>query len=57
MQMAYQLAGLLALGHLGVELILGVARDHGPLRGCHSSPSLLPIPAPRWDQKLASDAD
>ena len=55
--MAYQLAGLLALGHLGVELILGVARDHGPLRGCHSSPSLLPIPAPRWDQKLASDAD
>jgi len=31
---AYQLAGLLGLVHLGLELLLGVARDH---LGRHSS--------------------
>lgn len=43
----YQLAGLLGLGHLGVELGLGVARDHDSLLGRHFS--LLPL---RWDRTL-----
>lgn len=43
----YQLAGLLGLGHVGVEVGLGVAGDHDSLLlGRHSS--LLP----RWDRKL-----
>lgn len=43
----YQLAGLLGLGHVGVEVGLGVAGEHDSLLlGRHSS--LLP----RWDREL-----
>lgn len=45
-RMTYQLAGLLGLGHVGVEVGLGVAGDHDSLLGRHSS--LLP----RWDREL-----
>lgn len=38
---AYQLAGLLAIGHVGVELLLGVARDHGSLLGGHSPSAVM----------------
>jgi hypothetical protein len=46
-RMTYQLAGLLGLGHVGVEVGLGVAGDHDSLLGRHSSLLL-----PRWDRKL-----
>lgn len=37
----YQLALLLGLGHAGVELVLGVARDHRTLLGRHYSDPLF----------------
>lgn len=40
----YQLALLLGLGHAGVELVLGVARDHGTLLGRHYSNPLFSFP-------------
>ena len=40
---AYQLAGLLAISHVGVELLLGVARYHGSLLSGHPPSAVM-----RW---------
>jgi hypothetical protein len=47
----YQLALLLGLGHAGVELVLGVARDHGTLLGRHYSDPRSLLLSSVWDPK------
>jgi len=51
---AYQLAGLVGLGHVGVELLLGVARDHGARHASRSRSSLALFFLAGIDRKLAS---